>query len=162
MKDAIDLTKCPEAEILFTSTACSTHSPATIIDAIQSTLVAIDQPNGGTGELSNDKCGVQQDDDAATVSEEDYTLETLWTLKAVEAVRIRDGGLHWCIVLEDNSIATDWFEETVVLGHKLSEYASYRLPVGNGTFVAWHRQWVTSDRVPRTWRRDYLDVLLRE
>lgn len=157
---AVDLTKSPEAGLIFASDRSPNHDLATLLEAIQSTLIEVDQSDGQTGELDKGRSSPQQGDDAITISDEEFILETLWTIKAVEAVRIRDGNLHWCIVLEDNSMATDWFEEAVILGHKLSEYASYCLPLGAGTFVTWHRQWVTSDRVPHGERCDYLNSLL--
>lgn len=158
---AIDLTKSPKAGLLFTSIASrQCCGLATIVETIRSTLVQSDRSNDQTGGDLNDKGGTQQDDDASTISEEEYIVDTLWTFKAVETVRLQDDDLHWCIVLEDNSIVTEWYENVSVLGHKLSEYATYSLPVGSGTFVTWHRQWVTADRVPYEGRCGYLASLL--
>lgn len=158
---AIDLIESPKANLLFTSVAsCQSYNLATIIDAIQSTLVENDASNDQTDENFINKSGTQRDADADTISEEEYILDTLWTFKAVETVRLQDGDLHWCIILEDNSIATEWYEDVSVLGHKLSEYASYSLPVGSGTFVTWYRQWVRADRVPHEGRCGYLASLL--
>lgn len=132
-----------------------------LIDAIRATLATSDlvEPLCERYDAQHTDSGFN---DAGTICDESYVLETLWTFKTIESVRIQEDELQWCIAIEDTSLATDWFEQVVCLGRKLSDYAYRSISLGDQKMVVWHRQWVTSDRVPHAARRTYLNLLVSE
>lgn len=155
-KEAIDLADLdPEAGLTFTSVTDEDGDPDRVVAAVHASLEEISLVEEHTE---------QEDSDRSTIPEDDYVIKYVWSVERVHTVRIRGNDLHWCVTLEDTTVSTEWFQNTVVLGSALSKYASYSKPhpVTDSIFVTWHRQWVRSDRVPHPQRSDFLKRFERE